>query len=158
MNVAEGLFWCTVSEIVEAITAEQIEQVRSLFRQYQAELPLQYCFRSFDAELSGLPGEYGPQGKLLLATVSGQPAYVTAVTDSDRVCNIAQTAICRLRNPNSVGTQRFLFSTMIGGIHVLAHFCAWCLCGSGRGTGDLCPYGLYSQDERDDPPPGTNRG
>jgi GNAT superfamily N-acetyltransferase len=61
-----------VSEIVEANTAEQIEQVRSLFRQYQAELPLQY--RSFDAELSGLPGVYGPpQGKLLLALVSGQP-------------------------------------------------------------------------------------
>ncbi len=63
-----------VSEIVEATTAEQIEQVRHLFRQYQAELPLQYCFRYFDSELSVLPGEYGPpQGKLLLATVSGQP-------------------------------------------------------------------------------------
>ncbi len=66
---------CSVSEIVEAITTAQIEQVRSLFRQYQAELPLQLCFRSFDAELSGLPGQYGPpQGKLFLATVSGQPA------------------------------------------------------------------------------------
>ncbi|MGA3316104.1 MAG: GNAT family N-acetyltransferase [Candidatus Korobacteraceae bacterium] len=62
-----------MSEIVEAITAEQIEQVRSLFRQYRAELPLQYRFRSFESE--GLPGEYGPpQGKLLLALVSGQPA------------------------------------------------------------------------------------
>jgi GNAT superfamily N-acetyltransferase len=60
-----------VSEIVEAITAEQLEQVRGLFRQYRAELPLQY--RSFDP--AGLPGEYGPpQGKLLLAMVSGQPA------------------------------------------------------------------------------------
>lgn len=63
----------TVSEIVEAITTEQIEQVRSLFRQYRAELPLQYRFRSFESE--GLPGEYGPpQGKLLMALVSGQPA------------------------------------------------------------------------------------
>jgi GNAT superfamily N-acetyltransferase len=58
-----------MSEIVEAITAEQIEQVRQLFRQYQAELPLPYRF-----ELPTLPGEYGPpSGKLLLATVSGQP-------------------------------------------------------------------------------------
>jgi GNAT superfamily N-acetyltransferase len=63
----------TVSEIVEAITTEQLEQVRSLFRQYRAELPLQLCFRSFESE--GLPGEYGPpQGKLLLAMVAGQPA------------------------------------------------------------------------------------
>ncbi len=64
-----------VSEIIEATTTEQIEQVRGLFRQYQAELPLQLCFRSFDSELSGLPAEYGPpRGKLLLATVAGQPA------------------------------------------------------------------------------------
>ncbi len=64
-----------VSEIVEATTPNEVEQVRSLFRQYQAELPLQLCSRSFDAELSGLPGEYGPpRGKLFLATVSGQPA------------------------------------------------------------------------------------
>ncbi len=63
---------CVVSEIVEATTAEQIEQVRQLFRQYQAELPLQYRF--LDSELSALPGVYGPPlGKLLLATVAGQP-------------------------------------------------------------------------------------
>jgi len=63
----------TVSEIVEAITTEQLEQVRSLFRQYRAELPLQHRFRSLESE--GLPEEYGPpQGKLLLALVSGQPA------------------------------------------------------------------------------------
>ncbi|MGB7556237.1 MAG: GNAT family N-acetyltransferase [Candidatus Korobacteraceae bacterium] len=61
-----------MSEIVEATTAEQIEQVRQLFRQYQAELPPQ--LRSFDSELSALPGVYAlPAGKLLLATVSGQP-------------------------------------------------------------------------------------
>jgi GNAT superfamily N-acetyltransferase len=66
---------CTLSEIVEATTRNEVEQVRQLFRQYQAELPLQLCFRSFDAELFGLPGEYGPpRGKLLLATVAGQPA------------------------------------------------------------------------------------
>ena len=60
---------CAMSEIVEAVTAAQVEQVRQLFRQYQAELPLQYRF-----ELPALPGEYGPpNGKLLLATVSGQP-------------------------------------------------------------------------------------
>ncbi len=63
---------CVVSEIVEATTAEQIEQVRQLFRQYQAELPVH--LRSFDSELSALPGVYGPPGgKLLLAMVSGQP-------------------------------------------------------------------------------------
>lgn len=61
-------------EIVEATTAEQIEQVRYLFNEYRAQLPVDYCFPSFDAEVAGLPGEYSPpQGLLLLATVVGQP-------------------------------------------------------------------------------------
>ncbi len=79
-----------MSEIVEAITAEQIEQVRSLFRQYQAELPLQLCFRSFEVER--LPGEYGPpQGKLLLAMVSGQPAGCAGLRP------FAQEAACEMK-------------------------------------------------------------
>ena len=63
-----------MSEIAEATTEEQVQAVRSLFREYQAEIPAQYCFASFEAEVSGLPGEYGPpKGKLLVATVAGQP-------------------------------------------------------------------------------------
>ncbi len=62
-------------QIVEAITPEQIEQVRNLFAEYRAQLPVDYCARGFDAEVAGLPGVYGPPGgKLLLATVAGQPA------------------------------------------------------------------------------------
>lgn len=61
-------------EIVEARTQEQLDQVRSLFRAYHAELPLQYGFAQFDREVAGLPGEYAPpRGSLLLATVAGQP-------------------------------------------------------------------------------------
>ena len=63
-----------MTEIVEAVTAQQIEQVRNLFREYRAELPLPLCFGEFDEELRHLPGSYGrPGGKLLLATVAGQP-------------------------------------------------------------------------------------
>jgi putative acetyltransferase len=63
-----------LSEIVEAASAEQLEQVRNLFREYQAELPPQYRAGSHDAELSSLPGVFAPpRGKLLLATVAGQP-------------------------------------------------------------------------------------
>ncbi len=61
-------------EIVEATTPEQIEQVRHLFNEYRAQLPVDYCFRSFDDEVAGLPGDYAaPNGLLLLATVVGQP-------------------------------------------------------------------------------------
>jgi len=63
-----------MSEIVEASSAEQIEQVRNLFSEYRAQLPVEYCFRSFDAEIAELPGAYSPPaGTLLLATVVGQP-------------------------------------------------------------------------------------
>jgi carbonic anhydrase len=63
-----------VSEIVEVVTPEQLEQVRNLFREYQAQLPVQYRARSLEAELAKLPGVYAPPGgKLLLATVAGQP-------------------------------------------------------------------------------------
>ncbi len=61
-------------EIIEATTPEHIEHVRNLFGDYRAQLPVEYCFRSFDAEIAGLPGVYArPKGTLLLATVVGQP-------------------------------------------------------------------------------------
>lgn len=69
-----------MSEIVEVTTAEQLEQVRSLFGEYRAQLPVEYCFPSFDTEVAGLPGEYAPpRGKLLLATVVGQPVGCVAL-------------------------------------------------------------------------------
>ena len=63
-----------MSEIVEAVSPEQIEQVRTLFTEYRAELAVEPCFRTFDAEIASLPGSYAaPRGKLLLARVVGQP-------------------------------------------------------------------------------------
>ena len=59
---------------MEAVSEEQLEQVRNLFREYQAELLPQYRAPSLEAELAKLPGVYAPpKGKLLLATVAGQP-------------------------------------------------------------------------------------
>jgi len=61
-------------EIVEATGPEEIEQVRNLFTEYRAQLPVDYCSRGFDAEIAGLPGLYAPpKGELLLAKVVGQP-------------------------------------------------------------------------------------
>lgn len=61
-------------EIVEATSQKEIEQVRNLFTEYRAELAVEPCLRSFDAEIAALPGSYAPpRGKLLLAKVVGQP-------------------------------------------------------------------------------------
>lgn len=63
-----------MSDIAEAVSERQVEQVRHLFREYQAELATQYRARSLEIELAKLPGVYAPpRGKLLLATVMGQP-------------------------------------------------------------------------------------
>ena len=60
-------------EIVEVTTTEHLEQVRSLFRAYQSELPTQLRFP--DNEWLDLPGAYtAPQGALLLATAAAHPA------------------------------------------------------------------------------------
>ncbi len=61
-------------EIIEAVSVVQIEHLRSLFEEYRAQLPLGFNARSSDAEIAELPGTYAaPRGKLLLATVVGQP-------------------------------------------------------------------------------------
>ncbi len=63
-----------MSEIVEAQTAELVEQVRDLFREYHAELAHEYRPPLFETELAALPAPYAPpKGALLLATVAGQP-------------------------------------------------------------------------------------
>lgn len=59
--------------ILEATTLEQVDHVRSLFREYQSQLPVPLRFP--DSEWLALPGNYAPpQGVLLLATIGGEPA------------------------------------------------------------------------------------
>ena len=55
--------------IFQANNQEDIEQARTLFKEYEAELGISLCFQNFDDELKNLPGDYAPpDGRLWLAT------------------------------------------------------------------------------------------
>lgn len=69
---------------VQAESAEQIAIARELFVEYGKSLGFSLCFQGFDKELAELPGDYAPpQGRLLLATLSGEVAGCIALHKID---------------------------------------------------------------------------
>lgn len=58
----------------------QIQAIRSLFLEYQQAIGFSLCFQGFEQEVAELPGAYTPPaGRLLLATVNGEPAGCVAL-------------------------------------------------------------------------------
>ncbi len=71
-------------EIIQAETADQIDQVRDLFHEYETWLGLDLCFQGFENELAGLPGKYTrPDGRLCLAHSDGKLAGCIALRKLD---------------------------------------------------------------------------
>lgn len=74
-------------DVVHATGAEQLEQIRALFLEYQASLDVDLCFQDFAGELARLPGSYAPpSGRLLLCTVDQVPrgcVALQALADGD---------------------------------------------------------------------------
>lgn len=77
-------------KIKRAQTPDEINEIRCLFREYEAFLDVDLCFQGFEDELSGLPGKYAPPaGELLIATAEDRVAGCVALrTLDDRVCEM----------------------------------------------------------------------
>lgn len=71
-------------EIRSVYSAEAIAAVRELFEEYWTAFGFTPCFQGFDEELGSLPGKYSPpEGRLLLASVHGEPAGCIALRPFD---------------------------------------------------------------------------
>jgi putative acetyltransferase len=77
-------------ELLQAGTVEQVEEVRRLFREYEASLDTDLCFQGFEQELAGLPGDYAPPaGRLFLARIGPEVAGCVALRRAgDGVCEM----------------------------------------------------------------------
>lgn len=65
-------------------TLEELNQLRSVLREYADALQIDLCFQGFEAELAELPGEYAaPRGALLMAMIDGQLAGCCALRPLD---------------------------------------------------------------------------
>ncbi len=76
--------------IVQAESVSQIDDARTIFREYEAWIDLDLCFQGFAAELTSLPGKYAePYGRLLLAYVDDRLAGCIAMRKlDDRICEM----------------------------------------------------------------------
>lgn len=67
-------------------SADEIETVRRLFREYQQSIGTDLCFQGFESELATLPGTYAPpRGRLYLGLASGEGACCAGLRPCDDV-------------------------------------------------------------------------
>ena len=79
-----GLENAHMIEIVPVRSPEEVDQARTLFREYAEQVDEPCCFATFQEEVASLPGEYAqPAGRLYLARSGGQAAGCVAMRRLD---------------------------------------------------------------------------
>jgi ribosomal protein S18 acetylase RimI-like enzyme len=76
--------------LTPAETDEQVEQARTLFKEYEASTGVDLCFQNFGQELAALPGDYAPpSGRLIVAYEGEEAAGCVALRKVDEaVCEM----------------------------------------------------------------------
>ena len=93
---------------IKHITEEgtELEIIRQLFREYEAELDEKICFQSFEKELENPLKKYGPTaGDLLLAYWNGEVSGCIALTkmDEEGVCEMKRLYVKPQFRKNKIG-------------------------------------------------------
>src|SRR5688572_18597082 len=100
--------------IQAAESPEELEAVRTLFREY-AELPgVSICVTRFAEEIAGLPGQYAsPSGRLFIAMNENEPAGCVALRRiGDDVCEMKRLYVRPAYRGEGLG--RLLVEEVIG--------------------------------------------
>ena len=71
-------------------TEGEVEEARTLFKEYEAATGVDLCFQNFEQELATLPGDYAPpSGRLILAYDGEEAAGCVALRKvDDAVCEM----------------------------------------------------------------------
>ena len=90
-----------------ATSAEDVEIVRKLFREYQTSLGIDLCFQNFEVELAGLPGKYAPpEGRLYLAFEDHQAAGCAGLRKIEEgVCELKRLYVQPLYRGCGIGRR-----------------------------------------------------
>jgi carbonic anhydrase len=97
----------SVTGVIQARSALDIEQARELFREYSAWVEIDLCFQNFEKELAELPGDYAePDGRLFLAARDGQLAGCIAMRKIDEgVCEMKRLFVREAFRGHGLGRQ-----------------------------------------------------
>jgi len=76
--------------MIRPAAISDLDEIRTMLREYAAWLEIDLCFQNFEQELTGLPGEYAPpRGRLLLATTIAEGAGCVALRPIDKeICEM----------------------------------------------------------------------
>lgn len=115
--------------LVQAETAEELDEVRALWREYSGWLAVDLCFQSFEQELAELPGRYSPpEGRLWLAMSDDDVAGCVALRKlGEGACEMkrlyvrpgfrgqgigARLTAAIIEEARSIGYERMLLDTL----------------------------------------------
>jgi GNAT superfamily N-acetyltransferase len=79
--------------IIHVTTPQKIDEIRILFREYEAYLNVDLSFQDFESELANLPGKYAPPFGMLILAMEDQKACGCGAlrrfgSIQDRVCEM----------------------------------------------------------------------